>query len=1302
MYNKETQQREHFDESNYTKDCFYPDTIRQLAVIKSNFDRTQKSCFLMREVMKKIYQQETVGFIQANLILNSKSRNRIEQLFALDYLAYITIKVEFFVDEPLVAGQFYRSSEGGYFFSKCNKMSYARALFPCLDFIDDYYKVSKLRVVTDYKGSQVISMGKLVAHEVVGNREVWDFDINKVINVSYLPLMVGKFETVPLMLGARKVNIICQTKNLAFRVHTTERDHIEFLNRLYEFDLQKLRLKNSMIEEYQWLYLDSDDYYPLEETTNNRFVYRGDCSFFYKTVVLDSGIVIDKKSVETHLFNECEAVLRYSYTLHLERIAPKSHNDYWIFTGSAQFAADMFLMVHSTDELFTQYVFEKKRRAYLEMVTQGKDVNPLNVPHFSHPSESCFDQCYNLKSCLVFHLMFSSLKLTKHRVSELTPMFLGEEYYDENRKPHPMSYTETKKVFKKIRHDFGTVNLRANLEQFLQNTGTAELNCDYTHNRKDNRIKITIRQTPLQLQFYKTVMEERFKLESEIKRSSPIQEILRMFETSLCNLQTDSQGLISTDSVQAFLNDDGRIIMNACHASLKYLKGKFDVLVTETNDIELNEERHDIKIEDKAEQQLSFDLRTKFRRIVPKKGGEIDASGIAVDGGGYYTSGPGGYGAVERGDNVMIGGAPYLWFKIDPENHYLHRINIRDGENIYIAQLEKELKDQTDLSNAYRILESLTHCANSSTQNRLTSHVHSKDIDQLIKIEMVNTLMAVVTTPQLSNGQINNLCTEKNANKILDLIINLIKKLKFESDQSLKPNDFSHDYLLLNHLIQEVTIFERKIQKQTHSKETNNGTLKEMAQTDEVIIDILLSLLQKNDNSQNHYDDTFYQANILRSLFRCVNKVNFNLILTEVDRFLNIEYYTHYDYKYLIDTIFSELITFIANHYDSLGISLANGSMSDVSFYENSNLKRFPQLSKCLKPFKQLSEKHRFDPILCRSVFLLNFTIKKRIEKLKPWELLLWGLKYVEETRKLTSSFICNKILEALLENLEKIRPDLRKMQTDLNVQNARKISGLLFEICTSPYAFLDIYYRYLTLGVYRLMYDDFVPVCEMVMGQEDKFIFPLDPNWLNFKFEMNLENANAAEKKIFTLNLLSMHNRKKTISGQIAPSQGSAQYNLRDLLFQNFKFNKESPTWRNLSKQIISVLMSEKTTSDIENKFLDDNDQEASEAPGNSTDLVLRIKTSVSLKDLKRKLMKPCQQINSIDQFKEELFKVIDFYLTKDYIGREVYDEYNQFARALIAEVESYLKEKAQKEEEKLRKMKRLRATGGHHHHHH
>ena len=94
----------------------------------------------------------------------------------------------------------------------------------------------------------------------------------------------------------------------------------------------------------------------------------------------------------------------------LEKIAVKSLNDYWIFTGLAQYLADMYLMLNSS-ELFAQHVFESKKRVYYQMVKNGKDVNPLNLQNFMHPAEAVLDTCYNLKCCLVFHLIQVQIKV---------------------------------------------------------------------------------------------------------------------------------------------------------------------------------------------------------------------------------------------------------------------------------------------------------------------------------------------------------------------------------------------------------------------------------------------------------------------------------------------------------------------------------------------------------------------------------------------------------------------------------------------------------------------------------------------------------------------------------------------------------------------------------------------------------------------------------------------------------------------------------------------------------------------------
>jgi len=88
------------------------------------------------------------------------------------------------------------------------------------------------------------------------------------------------------------------------------------------------------------------------------------------------------------------------------------------------------------------------------------------------------------------------------------------------------------------------------------------------------------------------------------------------FELRLTDLARHSDGIVSLESVKQFLEDDNRILVNEQLRSLKNLQGKFDVIVTETNDIEFREDIYDIKVEEKQDQEINFYMRAKFRRIV--------------------------------------------------------------------------------------------------------------------------------------------------------------------------------------------------------------------------------------------------------------------------------------------------------------------------------------------------------------------------------------------------------------------------------------------------------------------------------------------------------------------------------------------------------------------------------------------------------------------------------------------------------------------------------------------------------------
>lgn len=189
------------------------------------------------------------------------------------------------------------------------------------------------------------------------------------------------------------------------------------------------------------------------------------------------------------------------------------------------------------------------------------------------------------------------------------------------------------------------------------------------------------------------------------------------------------------------------------------------MIVTETNDIEFREDIYDIKVQELQDQEISFYMRSKFRRIVQKKGLDSDNYENADEGdGGKAGSG-------------LVGGAPYLWIKLDPYNHYLRQIVVRDGENILLPQLDKDLKEMLDLSNIFSILDSLMYAGTDAAVNKLCDILlRNKIQNEHLKMQMVDTLTKIKIRGSES--------------KITDTLVRLIKNLKFENDKTLKENDF--------------------------------------------------------------------------------------------------------------------------------------------------------------------------------------------------------------------------------------------------------------------------------------------------------------------------------------------------------------------------------------------------------------------------------------------------------------------------------------------------------------------------------
>jgi len=1161
MHKKDTKETHSFPESGYTYKYIYPDPEKQVSVIAKNLDKLQPSTFGIREFTKKIVQQENTGYLQIRILPKKTVKDKIIDLFDKGYELYYTSKISFKTVEPIGGSQFLMGLEGEEYFIKDNKPCYARTVFPCLDYIDDYYKISTLRVATDKPEFDVICIGNKIERGIIDGLKVTDFEINKTLSVNFLGLIVAKIYKFEFPLEEapnKKLEIFCQSKEIVYRLERVADSFSIFLSKLQQFEKAQLKLDKPLSPNLTWVILDNQLSYDIMKIAELDFSYRYDSLFFYDTMVLDSSLLIDPKCKDTNLFAKCDIVKQFASVIHLWKLALKGFGDYWLYFGICSFIADIYLMVFHSDML-SMMIQEKKRKIYYRMVREGKDVIPLMKPSIMHPAELFFDSCYLIKSNLIFSMIFSFIKLRKSEVGDLAGILLKDDFFDAD--SSKVLYTNSNKIFKRIKLTFGIKNLRHHLHQYLYNTGIAELDVAYSYNRKENKMKVSIRQTPLHLSYYKKAMEERFKLERYFNAISPIQQVFGEFETTLMGLAQQSDGYISHESVKSFLEDDGRLLVNSAYCSMKYLSGTFDVIITETNEIEFREDIYEIKIDEAQDQEIPLYMRAKFRRVVQKKGYTQDSLDYADD----VTEGE----KNQSHEDAMVGGAPYLWIKLDPYNNYLRKIVIQDGENILLAQLEKDMKDQSDLPSIYRILQNLTGTSTQAGVNKLCSYIMSKKttISEFLKLEMVNTLVRL----KLKGAE----------NRIYDILLSLVKKIKFEDDHSLKPNSFSEgsQYYLLNHLIAKIFVYERRIKKMKEDKKGSSSTqIKLSTQTDENVVSLLLNLLQKNDNSYNKYNDLYYQSNILRSLFKCLNLANFAQILTEVSRFLRIEFYTKYDYKYLLKVILEGFVDFVANHFEHLGISLASTS---ISIYRNPALNRFPGLMETLEMLKKLTKRHRNDAVLADSIFKMKIQIKRRISDLKPWELLIWGLKYIEKTKKIANKIVVSKVVGALCSHVETYSREFREMQMPLSIQNQRLLNSLIFETVTSPYSFVDFRFKCSTLDLYRLIYNDFLPICHSQAFPNHTF--PLDPNWLSFKYQLNYEKSVSNLQKMITLNFLNLQKRKKAISGPMGPAEGSSKYNLRDLILQNFRFNKEVITWRNLCKQVINVLMGEKNTTRIE-----------------------------------------------------------------------------------------------------------------------
>lgn len=119
------------------------------------------------------------------------------------YNVYFTAKIAFEQDEPVGGSSFLKDEEGKEYFIKENKLCYTRSVFPCLDYVDDYYNVSLVRVATDLVEMTPFCLGNKIERGKIEGLFVTDFEVNKTLSPNFLNLVVGEFIAVEIPLEDR-------------------------------------------------------------------------------------------------------------------------------------------------------------------------------------------------------------------------------------------------------------------------------------------------------------------------------------------------------------------------------------------------------------------------------------------------------------------------------------------------------------------------------------------------------------------------------------------------------------------------------------------------------------------------------------------------------------------------------------------------------------------------------------------------------------------------------------------------------------------------------------------------------------------------------------------------------------------------------------------------------------------------------------------------------------------------------------------------------------------------------------------
>lgn len=186
--------------------------------------------------------------------------------------------------------------------------------------------------------------------------------------------------------------------------------------------------------------------------------------------------------------------------------------------------------------------------------------------------------------------------------------------------------------------------------------------------------------------------------------------------------------------------------------------------------------------------------------------------------------------------------------------------------------------------------------------------------------------------------------------------------------------------------------------------------------------------------------------------------------------------------------------------------------------------------------------------------------------------------------------------------------------------------------------------------------------------------MFTINPSWL-IEVITKKNEEQMKSKNILNLNYLSINKRKRV-------TLEKSKLNPKDTLITALtKMSADNEiSWKSLARCILTILMGEKLTENIEKKFLNEeiDNTQINENAG-EFNFVIKIKSPLTLKLIKKKLIKGMYE--NLEEIQEDVNEVIENYKKNDLIQTEIANEYNLLIERLFQEAQKILVEVREKD---------------------